>query len=410
MRLDDMYDDEDSIHEPPPRQSLLPNLPDDVDNGTLQSLEFGRRALSEDPRMFHTRISGQFGDLNDLTINGESYELDGNFINRRQTMNPDDLQEQVPEEGLDDTTSEIRALTGRRDGRLGDIDLGVFGEMDDETEEPTFRFTIPQRMQAPTQEEVEEETLEQRDESLEALFENEAIEEDKEGESMAPEDIGNEEDKEEAPAMAADDDDPEEYENAGWESEPGDDDLINYREEVSAVDRSLQTQTPDPASVKKPAGRRKTFKEIPSLPTTTIKTLVTGFMKSQNGKARTSKDIVDALSIASDFFFEQVGDDLKAYAQHAGRTTIEESDVIAIMKRYVQSAPNLQVMVTCVCYKMLTPFSRTRQITDHSTAFSLAQKLLPRELLQQLRMQPAPKLRGQKRKRMDTVHEEEDDD
>jgi len=40
----------------------------------------------------------------------------------------------------------------------------------------------------------------------------------------------------------------------------------------------------------------------------------------------------------------------------------------------------------------------------------LAQKLLPRELVQQLRMDPLPKLRRQKRKRMEAIREEDADD
>jgi hypothetical protein len=56
---------------------------------------------------------------------------------------------------------------------------------------------------------------------------------------------------------------------------------------------------------------------------------------------------------------------------------------------------------------MLTYRCRTRKTTNNSTSFSLAQKLLPRELLQQLRMEPPQKLRGQKRK-MNTIQEEED--
>jgi hypothetical protein len=38
---------------------------------------------------------------------------------------------------------------------------------------------------------------------------------------------------------------------------------------------------------------------------------------------------------ASDWFFEQLGEDLQAYAKHAGRKTIDESDVLTLMKRQV---------------------------------------------------------------------------
>jgi hypothetical protein len=51
---------------------------------------------------------------------------------------------------------------------------------------------------------------------------------------------------------------------------------------------------------------------------------------------------------------------------------------------------------------------RTRKTTNNNTAFSLAQKLLPRELLQQLRMEPPRKLKSQKRKRVPATQEEED--
>ncbi|KAF2679447.1 hypothetical protein K458DRAFT_314351 [Lentithecium fluviatile CBS 122367] len=388
MPLGDMYDDDDDSLHAPPRQSLLPNLPDDVDNGTVQSLEFGRRAASEDPRMmFGARVTERFGELNELVMDGEEYEIDGTFINRRRTLNLDDLLELPEDEEFDNTTTEIRALTGRRDGRPSDVNLGVFGEVEDETEEPTFRFTIPPRMQVPAQLEEDEE-----EETRNAVIER-IVEDNEEDEAQA----GAEIDLEDEMAPLAVDDGPTNFEITGWESEPeleDDADLQAYREEASAMDRSLQTQRNSSVApiLQKRAGRqRKAMNvsrfghEYPSLPAATVKTLATVFAKSQGSKAKISKDTLAALVQTSDFFFEQMGEDLAAYAHHGGRRTIEESDVIALMKR-------------------------TRQITSNSTAFSLAQKLLPRELLQQLRMDPLPKLRRQKRKRMDTIREDDEDD
>ncbi|KAJ4357369.1 uncharacterized protein N0V89_001944 [Didymosphaeria variabile] len=394
MPLDDMYDD-DSFNEEPPRQSILAPLPEyDYDNGTVQSIEFGRRARSEDPRldrMFNKRISEQYGELNDLTINGEDYELDGNFINRRGTLLPNDLLEQVAEEDLDNTTTEIRALTGRRDGRPSDVDLGVFGDVDDEDEEPTFRFTIPPRMHVPVEDEGDEEDeVDMYNETQRRL--NETIiedDEDVENDTRAGAELVN--DDETAPVLA-DDNETGPFEIAGWESEPDaeddDEDLQAYRGEVSAIDRSLQTPAPETPAKKRAGRQRKTLNisrfghEYPSFPAATVKTLANGFIKSQGSKTKISKDTLAALVQTSDFYFEQVGEDLAAYAQHAGRKMIEEGDVIALLKR-------------------------TRQVTDSSTVFSLAQKLLPRELLQQLRMEPLPKLRRQKRKRMETIREED---
>lgn len=387
MPLGDMYDD-DSFHEAPPRRSLLPYLPDDVDNGTIQSLEFGRRALSEDPRMMYTtRLSERFADLNELGIDEEDYEVDGTFITRRAPLDPDQLLQENVEDGLDDTTTEIRALTGRRDGRSSDVNLGVFGEMNDEEDEPTFRFTIPQRIQAPVREEPLEELQE---EPLEDLQEENS--EDDGGEGAGLDDntgLGDE-----APMTADVDDTAGRFEITGWESDHGvedDTDLQAYREEVSAMDRSLQTQTPERSVTReqRPRKQRKETKtsriglDYSSFHTATVKRLANGFAKSHS-KTKISKDTLAVLVQTTDWFFEQMGEDLKAYADHGGRKAIEESDVIAVMKR-------------------------SRQITNNITSFSLAQKMLPRELLQELRMDSAPKLKRQKRKRMETVEEEEAD-
>lgn len=351
MPLDDMYDD-DSFDEEPPRQSILAPLPDyDYDNGTVQSIELGRRARSEDPRtnpMFNTRTSEQFGELNDLTIDGEEYELDGNFINRRGTLHPDDLLEQVAEEDLDNTTTEIRALTGRRDGRPSDVDLGVFDDINDEDDEPTFRFTIPPRMEATAQGETEDEDEAGTEDDVQPQLDGTMFEEapDIEDDVQAGADMMY--DRGLAPRLVPDDYETGPLEIAGWESEPDaeeedvDDDLQAYRGEVSAVDRSLQTPARETPAVKRAGRQRKVMSisrfghEYPSFPAATVKTLANGFIKSQGSKSKLSKDTLAALVQTSDFFFEQVGEDLAAYAQHAGRKQIEESDVIALLKRYVQ--------------------------------------------------------------------------
>ncbi|KAH7109083.1 centromere kinetochore component CENP-T-domain-containing protein [Dendryphion nanum] len=327
MPLDDMYED-DSIHEAPPRQSLLPELPADVDNGTIQSLEFGRRAMSEDPRLYGGRVSERFSDLHELGIDGDDYEVDGTFINRRRTMDPDHLLDAIDEDMDDDT--ENRNMTGRR----SDMDLGVFGQLDEEQDEPTFRFTIPQRMRAPQQgegfEEVEEET-----ESI-----NMGVGQDETMLDELPDIVVPDEYEEGEAAEAAGGIEP-----VGWESEDeseNDVDLQAYREEVSAIDRSLDTQSPDRTVTvqQKPRRQRREVKisrsgiEYPSFPAATVKRLAGNFTKSQGGKAKIGVDTLAALVETTDWFFEQMGEDLAAYAQHAGRKGIEEADVIAVMKRY----------------------------------------------------------------------------
>jgi len=398
MAIDDMYDD-DSYHEHPPRQSLLPELPDDVDGGTVQSLEFGRRAISEDPRfMFPGRMSERFGDLSELGVVDEEYEIDGTFINRRDRLLDQDIDEALDE---DDTTMQMRALTGRRDGRPSDVDLGVFGDAEDDTEEPTFRFMIPERIRAPAQDEPEDDG-EPEDEALEEGIQLQDDDEDADGQ---------EDEQNEVTAAVNRDDQTEDLGILGWESDHGpedDNDLVAYREEESAIDRSLQSperRTPAKArNVRKAKELRISQRglEYPSFPTASVKKLALGFMKSQGSKAQLNKDAVAALVRVTDDFFEQIGIDLAAYAEHGGRKMIEESDVIALMKRYI----DLTRVQSCTV--ALTYGHRTRKTTANSTSFSLAQKMLPRELLQQLRMEPPQKLRGQKRKRLNAIQEEEE--
>ena len=52
-------------------------------------------------------------------------------------------------------------------------------------------------------------------------------------------------------------------------------------------------------------------------------------------KSSISKESLKAIMEASDRYFEQFSEDLGAFAHHAGRKKIEESDAIAVMKRYV---------------------------------------------------------------------------
>ncbi|CAK7203782.1 hypothetical protein SEUCBS139899_006529 [Sporothrix eucalyptigena] len=76
----------------------------------------------------------------------------------------------------------------------------------------------------------------------------------------------------------------------------------------------------------------------PSLPVGVIKRIAQTFVSSGSSgtgksKAKLSPETVAALSTASDWFFEQVGVDLQRYAKHAGRKTIDESDVMLLMRR-----------------------------------------------------------------------------
>ncbi|KAI1140679.1 hypothetical protein F5Y05DRAFT_282252 [Hypoxylon sp. FL0543] len=141
------------------------------------------------------------------------------------------------------------------------------------------------------------------------------------------------------------------------------------------------------------SGRRRPGKKIsrhgieyPSLPQGVVKRLATTLAKTAGvSKAKISADTLDAIMQASDWFFEQLGDDLSAYARHAGRKTIDESDMMMLMRRQ-------------------------RQTSASTTPFALAQRHLPRELLQELRMSVPPPTKAPRKRqsRQADVDEEEE--
>ena len=85
----------------------------------------------------------------------------------------------------------------------------------------------------------------------------------------------------------------------------------------------------------------------PSLPVGVVKKLATRFARSSGGgKSQLSRETLEAVMEASDWFFEQVSEDLGAYARHAGRKTIDESDMITLMKRFVfPSNPPIEYLI-----------------------------------------------------------------
>lgn len=115
--------------------------------------------------------------------------------------------------------------------------------------------------------------------------------------------------------------------------------------DISMLESTLQEADTTVVQTHK-ASRKKRIKiskhgiQYPSLPLGVVKKLATTYARtSGNSKAKISKDTLDAIMQASDWFFEQVSDDLGAYAEHASRKTIEESDVITLMGRCVSAHP-----------------------------------------------------------------------
>jgi histone H3/H4 len=71
---------------------------------------------------------------------------------------------------------------------------------------------------------------------------------------------------------------------------------------------------------------------VPNLPAGVVKKLATRFART-GSKTKINKATLAAIEQASSWYFEQVSQDLSMYSKHAGRKTIDESDVTALMRR-----------------------------------------------------------------------------
>lgn len=73
---------------------------------------------------------------------------------------------------------------------------------------------------------------------------------------------------------------------------------------------------------------------VPRLPSGIVKKLASRFARSGTAaKNRLSKETLAAIEQASEWYFEQASEDLSAYSKHAGRKTIDETDVLTLMRR-----------------------------------------------------------------------------
>lgn len=104
---------------------------------------------------------------------------------------------------------------------------------------------------------------------------------------------------------------------------------------------AIQHPAPKPAPKSTPRARTCKAAKVSrygisykSLPIGITKSVATLFARSVGKKkARLNKETMNAILEAGNKFFEQLGDDLGDLASHAGRKTIDASDVIAIMQR-----------------------------------------------------------------------------
>lgn len=117
----------------------------------------------------------------------------------------------------------------------------------------------------------------------------------------------------------------------GEDSDPAD----TTRPDISTIEEARARrarQIPKSRKRQKRISRHGT--EYPPLPQPFVRRVAQRAVQTSGlSNHRISTDVLASLTQASEWFFEQLGDDLGAYADHAKRTVIEESDVITLMRR-----------------------------------------------------------------------------
>ncbi|KAI1436967.1 centromere kinetochore component CENP-T-domain-containing protein [Xylaria sp. CBS 124048] len=341
-------EDDDDIDLKPPRLSGL-----EEENYTMQSIELPRR-VATDHTLRSSLGSIRFSDYMGPDIQSDDAGIDSGFFPPPALDDSGEVVMDEPEviERLD--ADEARRQTFGADSIFGAIDIPDVGN------ETTF-------VMAPVESPVRDPTM---------------------AEPMQPLDEDND-----LPLLDMDDDDDDHVnEPMGLpdsDSDGADDTIAGNN--ASTMDETTLSRVASLAPnkiTKRKAGKKISRHgiEYPSLPPSVVKRLATTCAKSAGvGKGKISPDTLGAIMQATDWFFEQLGDDLAAYAGHAGRKTIDESDMITLMRRQ-------------------------RQTSASTTPFALAQRHLPRELLQALRM-PVPVLSkaSRKKKRHTNAEREEEE-
>lgn len=337
------YAEDDSLLEEPPNQTELP----EDENTTQHSIEFPRRMAVEQSQFPRTsfgtiRMSDRFGDggMNELGMGDLQGEVpDSSFIGQGGDDSFPDMDDDQDITIPDERTETIRgAFLGQgRSGRVSlasrTSDIRAPDAANDDTE-TTFVMAVPQRDRSSG---IRDRSSGIRAPEVDEASEHDSIEEDEdedeENEDEEGEDVNSDVD--------GDVDGDVEMEDASV--------LVSETGQTSANQRSaarapapIGKETPAKAVRRRP--KEKVVKlskhgiEYKSLPAGVVKKMATTFAKtSGSGKTKISKDMLEAIMQASDWFFEQVSADLGVYAEHAGRKTIDESDVTTLLQRYIHS-------------------------------------------------------------------------
>ncbi|KAI8952194.1 centromere kinetochore component CENP-T-domain-containing protein [Xylaria longipes] len=341
---DDEGDDDDDFPIERPRFSLPlgPEEDDDEDlkpprlsgfeedNYTMQSIELPRRAVM-DNTIRSSLGSMRYSDYMGPDIQSDDVGIDSGFFPPPAL---DDSADVVMDEPA--VIERLDADEARRQTLGGDSVFGAI-EIPDAGNETTF---VMDPVQSPVREPTATEGLEDLDSDNGPVYDMDNDDDDHVNEPMDMPEFDTEEEADDAPE--------------------------NNISTIEETTLSRITRLAPNRGAKRRKGKRISRHgiEYPSLPPSVVKRLATTCAKTAGSKGKISPDTLDAIMQATDWFFEQLGDDLSAYAKHAGRKTIDESDMVTLMRRQ-------------------------RQTNASTTPFSLAQRHLPRELLQELRM-PVP--------------------
>jgi histone H3/H4 len=311
----DEEDDDDDDDLLPPRSSIL----EDPDNYTI---ELDRRATSEQPpRLSRT----SFGSLpmseifeNDLGDIGEDSDFFSGLL--------EDLQARAAANDVSyerfDADQTRRTTLGRESDSGFQVPVGL-------DEQSTFMMPepladLPQRSSSPIDQGP-----------ADYMFDDQPVMDDGVPDVGMPDDDETEDEVEPDMGLAMDQDmDQDTDQDVGQD--------VDDEQELEQDSRLFATtprRLPRQAKGKAPAKRKRISRhgiEYPALPSAFIKGVAQKALQSSGlSNRRISPETLTALTQASEWFFEQLGDDLGAYASHAKRKTIEESDMVTLMRRYV---------------------------------------------------------------------------
>lgn len=268
--LDKSYDEDDL-------RAMRFSVPlDDLDN-TRQSIEFGRRAASEPRRSSYG--SDRFADF--------------------QTVAQSDFGEE--------TVGEISMMLGddsvieNLGGEDGEEEMGLLAEEEEGEGDVTMRTELDL-------------------EGDESLFLGNA------------DDVDSGDDSDAMPEADYDIDVPN-FDDDNNNAEPNTRDIARSRIGAGFEIKPLPPKIKPPK--RKPANKKtlplsRHGHPVPPFPRSVIKKMAQNF----SGGGMISNETLNAIVAASEAFFEQVSEDLAVYAGHAGRKTIEDADMVQLLKRY----------------------------------------------------------------------------